>query len=319
MNLFSRVGLNTRLGKVAIAVAALCVSATAAAVDTGNGVEQGTPGVAVRAAPSGPTTGPLTNDSVGSAHMLVPDGSSLHGTFAGGVSLWYDFLAEPGKTYAIDFFDPYSDDGLGPSGIALFNSDGTTSPTETQYSCSQGGRAPAVSPNFGFRCVLRMFAPQLTALQNRKVYIRVDPFFTGEQFQLRVTEATIYGRWTTNTYDFHIEMQNTTGQSVCAQIWLYGNSGLTYSAGSWGGPIEWLGDFTIPAYGANKTIVPSGHLVGTDNRGTWRIHACAGGPQNFTPGALNVSAYGFNPVTKQFLFQPSSGPNGSFSGNAGSY
>ena len=98
------------------------------------------------------------------------------------------------------------------------------------------------------------------------MYIRVARFID-TAFQIRVRESTVYGRWTTNGYDFHVEVQNTTAESMCAQVMFYPNSGMTYTGGVWTGPaLTAFASLTIPPFGASKYVLPNGTLVGTDNR-----------------------------------------------------
>ena len=40
----------------------------------------------------------------------------------------------------------------------------------------------------------------------------------GSQFKIRAREATIYGRWLTAGYDYHLEVENTTGDAMCVEV-----------------------------------------------------------------------------------------------------
>ena len=119
-------------------------------------------------------------------------------------------------------------------------------------------------------------------------YLNTSPFYYS--FHIRVRETTIYGRWTTNGYDFHVELQNTSATDMCAWVEAYPNSGTVYN-----GAAPHLNIVNVPAYGANKIVIPNGTLVGTDNRGTLRINTCKlSRSPTFTTGALHVSTYAFN-------------------------
>ena len=100
---------------------------------------------------------------------------------------------------------------------------------------------------------MRAFPPSIGNAQNKRgIYVSVGSV-AGTQFQIRVRESTMYGRWTTNGYDFHIELENTTSDSICAEIVFYPNSGDTYS-GTWNGGLL-TRTLTIPPFGANKMIL----------------------------------------------------------------
>lgn len=247
------------------------------------------------------------NTAVANARVLVPDGSSIKQTIAGGETRWFVFGAEPGKTYAVEVIDHESDLPSNTIGaVDLFDSTGSAAPPETNINCAMSTRPPELGlTSDGVRCVVRTFLPATGNLENKRgIFIAVSAV-SGPQFQIRVRESTIYGRWTTNGYDFHVEMQNTTADAVCAQLALLPNSGNTYTGGQWSGGV-FSTTLTIPAFGANKVVVPNGTLVGAanDNKGTLRIGACPplSGAQNFVPGALHVSTYAFNPLTNQFLY-----------------
>jgi len=151
----------------------------------------------------------------------------------------------------------------------------------------------------GKRCVVRTFPPSPGNTQNKRgLYVAVGGV-TGASFQVRVRESTIYGRWTTNGYDFHVELQNTTADTMCAEVILLPNAGDSY-AGTWSGAVT-TQTLTVPAFGANKTVFLNGTLVGADKRGTLRIGAC-GAPVNLMPSGLNVSTYAFSPGINQYLY-----------------
>ena len=141
----------------------------------------------------------------------------------------------------------------------------------------------------------------------RPVYVRVtrmDPATGGgAQFKIRARESTVYGRWVTGGFDYHVEVENTTGDAMCVEVARYPASGLTYTPGpGWSGSIASF-TLTVPAFGAVKQVIPNGSLVGSDSEGTLRIGACAS-PVNLIPGALHVStlAHDSGPQSKGFVY-----------------
>jgi len=299
-----------------LALAALFVAtpvAGAGGPDAGTGASKST--VSVARSPSTDIT--PANTTPGTYRALVADGSSLFQTWSGDATKWYAVLIEPGKTYVIDALDPNTDSINGSvSGLGVYEFDGTTTPpAETQVDCGASGHAPGLT-NFAIRCIVRAFTSNVGNLQNQRlIYIRVDRWIN-TSFQIRVREATIYGRWTTNGYDFHVELQNTTAESICAQVIFYPNSGQTYDGTQWtGAALTTFFTLTVPPFGAAKNVLPAGTTVGTDNRGTIRIGACPG-PVNLNTAGLNVSTYAYNPVTDKFLYfftnQPNQGNGNSF-------
>jgi hypothetical protein len=247
------------------------------------------------------TVGPLANTSVANARVIVPDGSSLLQAIGGGETRWFVFGVEPGKTYVVEVVDPYSDLVANTIGSVLaYDASGVAAPPEATVDCTANTRAPALEvASDGKRCVVRTFPPTPGNTQNKRgIYIAVATV-TGPSFQIRVRESTIYGRWTTNGYDFHVELQNTTADSMCAEIIFLPNTGDSY-AGTWSGGLTVL-QLTIPPFGANKTVFANSTLVGPDNKGALRIGACAA-PTNLVPSGLHVSTYAYNPVTDKFLY-----------------
>ena len=260
-------------------------------------------GLGLVAVPAQAQVGPLANTAVGNARVIVPDGSSLLQNIGGGETRWFVFGTEPGKTYAVEVVDPYSDLASNTIGaVNVTDGSGVSAPSETNVDCTANARAPAlVVASDGIRCIVRVFPPTVGNTQNKRgIYVAVGSV-AGPSFQIRVRESTIYGRWTTNGYDFHVELENTTADALCAQILFLPNAGDSYS-GTWSGGLMQT-TLTIPAFGANKFVFPNGTLVGAlnDNKGTLRIGACAT-PVNFVPSALHVSTYAYNPVTDKFLY-----------------
>ena len=312
--------LNERTGVAGkFALATLCLASTIAVAADLNGSPSATIGPTTR--PALGTVGPLDNTTPASARLLVPDGSSVFQVFGADTDKWFTTEVEPGKTYVIEGIDPYADSGFGsvfPMGV--YASDGTTTPPpETQVDCSVGG-ANDIAPgmglaggNNGYRCFVRTYLPTgTTTLGKRAIFIKATKWPTSPgSFQMRVRESTIYGRWTTNGYDFHVELQNTTMDPVCAYVLLYPNA-------SFAGPTATVSVYTVnvPANGANKIIIPNGTVVGADKRGTLHVQACPSAPITLNVGSLHVSTYAFNPVNNQYLYFFPWTANGASSGNS---
>ena len=203
---------------------------------------------------------------------------------------------EPGKTYVIEAVDTQrrshgerdrdarrlgAETALGAAG------------SEVDCAAANGPRPPAVEWQRWHSVRVRTALPKAGMQQNKRpVYVKVtrmDPSLGGgAQFKIRAREATIYGRWLTNGYDYHVEVENTTGDAMCVEVARYPASGLTYAAGpGWSGAIASF-TLTVPPFGAVKQVIASGSLVGADSEGALRISAC-GSPVNLIPGALHVS------------------------------
>ena len=252
-----------------------------------------------------------TNCDTGPARLIVPDGTALKQTFASyPETRWFAMTVEPGKTYVIEAVDTTGDltaDAIGTLGV--FAPDGVSAPPEANVDCtaSNGPRPPAVDINSdGLRCILRTALPAAGMQENKRpVYVnvtRMDPALGGgAQFKIRAREATIYGRWLTNNFAYHVEVENTTGDAMCVEVARYPESGLTYTAGpGWAGSLASF-TLTVPAFGAAKQAIPSGSLVGTDSEGTLRINAC-GSPTNLLAAGLHVSTYAFDPVGNRIIY-----------------
>ena len=128
--------------------------------------------------------------------------------------------------------------------------------------CTANTRAPALEvASDGKRCIVRTFPPTPGNTQNKRgVYVAVAAV-TGSSFQIRVRESTIYGRWTTNGYDFHVELQNTTADSMCAEIIFLPNTGDSY-AGTWSGGLTTLHADDSAVRGEQDGVWLGGTLVG---------------------------------------------------------
>jgi hypothetical protein len=301
-------------------VAACLASSAALAADLNSGAGGSSVVTATREA----GVGPSNNTSAGSARYLIPDGSNLFIGWGTETEKWYYTEIEPGKTYVMEAMDPYADKVAGSmAGMGIYESDGTTTPpSETQVNCGysisvgDGGGVEEIAPgilNYGPRCIVRTYFPtSATTLNKRSIFIKVSHFGSNNAAQIRVRESTIYGRWTTNGYDFHVEAQNTTADAMCIYVLLFPNAGLTYSAGSFGNVPIYVGTLNVPAWGADKIVVPAGTTVGASNdlRGTMRLQSCPSSP-SFNTDGLHVSTYAYNPVTDKFLyFFPSKARNG---------
>ena len=291
-----------RAANTSLLIASLCVASTAAFAGDPNAG-----GTNFNTASRPPERlSPLVNTSVANARVTVPDGTSLFQPIGVSETRWFTFEAEPAKTYVVDILDPYGDLGANVVGaVAVTDSGGTLAPPEANSNCSLAAadRAPGLNvTGDGWRCIIRTFTPTNGATQNKRgIFVGVGTG-GGTSFQIRVRESTMYGRWTTNSYNFHVELQNTTGDSMCAQIVLNPETGYTYSGGVWTVPAGALQvqNLTVPAMGAIKTIIPNGTLSGGAIRGTMRITDCGTG--QLVPDGLNVSSYGFNPVNSEYLY-----------------
>ncbi len=214
-------------GKLSLACASFCLaSAAVLAAD----MNAGSGGASVVTTSRDTKIGPTNNDTVSTARYLIPDGSNVFIGWGTESAKWYYTEVEPGKTYVVEAMDPYADKVLGSfTGMGIYESDGTTTPpAEMQVNCGisgsvgDGGGVEEIAPgilNYGPRCVIRTYYPDgATTLNKRSIFIRVGHFGTNNAGQIRVRESTIYGRWTTNGYDFHVELQNTTADSMCIYV-----------------------------------------------------------------------------------------------------
>ena len=123
-------------------------------------------------------------------------------------------------------------------------------------------------------------------LNKRPVYVKVtrmDPASGGgAQFKIRAREATIYGRWLTAGYDYHVELENTTADAMCVEVVRYPASGLSYAPGP-----GWSGAIDVHADGAGIRCGGKGDCereLGRHGRGrALRVSACAA-PTNLVAG-----------------------------------
>ncbi len=266
------------------------------------------PAIAFSATSGAPSAqaAPAANTSVGNARVLVPDGTSVSQPIGALETRWFVFQVEAGRSYVVEAVDSNGDlsaDAVGA--ISITDATGLAVPIDTVADCTLTLRdqAPGLSPtNNGRRCSVHVAAPDQATTNRKDVYVSVAQG-TGSGVNVRVRDATLFGRWTTNGYEFHIEFDNTTADPVCAQALLYRESGYAFSAG-WGNAAGNLGRYQllIPPNGSIKTVVPDGLAVGGTNRGTLRIVGCPASDSNFVPGAVHVSTYAFNPVTHVYLF-----------------
>lgn len=307
------------VGTLAFGLASLCVAGGAIAADPNAGA--GGPSVIKVARESQmPAT---TNIITGSLRYLIPDGSNVYVAWGTETERWYYTEVEPGKTYVIEAMDPYSNFGSGSfAGMGIYELDGTTTPpAETQVACGisnaegNGSGVEEIAPailNYGPRCIVRTFFPTgSTTLNKRNIYIKLNHFGVNNAGRIRIREATIYGRWTTNGYDFHVELQNTTADSMCTNVLLFRDQGVTYSGGAFGNLPIHATTINVPAYGANKVVIPNGTTVGAsaDKRGTLRLQSCPS--SNFNTDGLHVSTVAYSPALGQFLlYTPSKVRNG---------
>ncbi len=247
----------------------------------------------------------------GTSRMMPADGSSLNQTFtAYPETRWFTLGVEPGKTYVVEAADVNDDltaNAIGTLGI--YDADGVSAPAEASVDCTgaNGPRPPAVDvAGDGIRCVLRTALPTAGMQQNqRPVYVKVtrlDPVAGGgAQFRIRAREATLYGRWLTTGNNFHVEVENTTAEAMCVEVTRYPAGGLSYTAGpGWSGAVV-AQTLTIPAFGADKLVFPSGSLVGGEGEGALRVGACAA-PVNLVAAGLHVSTYAFDPLANRYIY-----------------
>lgn len=259
---------------------------------------------------------PLINTSAANARVVAPDGTSLYQTIAPispgpAETRWITFEAEPGKTYVVDILNPYDDLGSNVIGSVMVTDGGIANnpPPEANSNCGAAAtsRAPGLEvSNDGWRCIIRTWTPGVDGLpgpwnQNKRgIYIGVGSG-QGTSFQIRIRESTIYARWSTTGYDFHVELQNTTADSMCAEVVLNPDTGYSWNGSTWTVPASIHAEqLIVPAMGAIKTIVGIATPSGGKFRGTMRINDCGTG--ELVPGALNVSSYAFNPNTNVYLF-----------------
>ncbi len=243
------------------------------------------------------------------ARLLVPDGTSFAQTFSAyPEARWFVMTIEPGKTYVVEALDTSGDLTANAVGTLSVLAEDGLSPPEASVDCTSANapRSPAVAvANDGLRCVIRAVPPNGTLLNKRPVYIKVtrmDPALGGgSQFKIRARESTIYGRWLTAGYDYHVEVENTTGDAMCVEVARYPASGLTYTAGpGWSGSIASF-QLNVPAFGAVKQVIAKGSAVGRIPRARCGSNACAA-PTNVMAGGLHVSTYAFDSVADRYIY-----------------
>ena len=265
--------------------------------------------------------------------QIVADGTSFEHTYtAFPETAWYVLPVEPGKTYVLDVLDPNGDlvsNAVGP--IQVFEADGMTLPPEVTLNCANttspsptsgnpDARAPSIDINDdGVRCIVRTFPPAAGAAQaKRSLYISVPRKAAasggGSTIAFRAYESTIYGHWNTTAFDFHVELQNTGSDSMCAELVRYPAGGLTYSGLAWATPID-TRTLAVPAHGAIKTVYGMGSAVNGETEGVLRIGACAT-PADLAGAALHTSTYGFDPGTGHYLYYFTSVANDGRSANS---
>jgi hypothetical protein len=249
------------------------------------------------------------NTSVTNARLIVPDGSSLLQAIASGETRWFAFGIEPAKTYVVEVVDPYSDiveNGIDP--MLIRDATGVGGPPEVDWWCHTNNvRAPALSSDTvgGQRCVVRAWPPAPNRTQNKRgVYVAVSRV-AGPSFRIRVRESTLYGRWTTNGYDFRVVVDNRGVDSTCAELLFFPQAGATHDGSVWSGAMV-SATLTVPPFGSREYVLANGTLVGSDNKGAVRIGAC-GTPlaphvTDFVAGSVHVTTYAYNPVTGKHLY-----------------
>ena len=244
--------------------------------------------------------------------VLVPDGTSVSQSFAAyPETRWFAMMVEPGKTYVIETSDGADDLASNAIGsVFLYGEDRYLGPPEASYNCASANsaRPPAVDVAAdGIRCVLVAGLPYPGLQQNRRpVYIavnRMDPLAGGgSQFRIRARESTMYGRWITSAnYDYHVELQNTTVDPMCAWVTRYPASGLHFApGGGWSGGLL-VDTLSVPGFGAVKEVINHGNTVGADSEGALRIGACGSSPQ-VVPAGLQLSTYAFDTAANRYIY-----------------
>ncbi len=299
-----------RSGRTILLIGAV-IAATAFSVGAIAQEKQGS-GIKRNVSVSAPETGisPAANTVVGNARLLIPDGTATFQSMSPGETRWFYFGSEEGKTYTIEAINPYGDSNFNAVSLGVFDSDGVSAAPETTTNCGLASTAPAIEGlpgSDGARCVIRMFRPtSITTLNKRAIYVSVFSN-NANAFQIRIRESTLYGRWTTNGYDFHVEVQNTTTDSILIELDFYPGTGTTPPTGT-----TFSTCLTIPPMGAAKYVRPNGSTVNGDNKGSLRVHSCL---EEFVAGSVVVNNYAYNPVTNQFIPfaapQPINGGNSS--------
>ena len=300
-----------KVGFAGVAVGLTCISSAG----LGQTVNPSVPNQNVTVArPESGGISPAANTAVGNARVVVPDGTSLVQAHAAGETRWFVFAVEQGKTYTVEAIDSAGDLTANALGLGIFVSDGTSVPAELDVHCgNRDSAAPALQVEGlgldGARCIVRTNVPDpFQTLNKRAIYASVSSSQT-TPFQIRVRESTLYGRWTTNGYDFHVELQNTTTDAICAELDFYPGTGTPGPTGT-----VFVTTITIPAKGANKYVRLNGTTVNGDNRGTLRIQDC--GNEQFVPGSLQLNTYAFSPGVNQFLPFSNGTANNGATGNS---
>ncbi len=248
-------------------------------------------GASNRPAPGGETpraTGPLNNDVAGNARTLIPDGTSYSDFQGATAGKWFVANVEHGKSYVLEMHDPYGDLGNNCTSVTVYDSDGVTTPpasTELDYNASTIAPSMEVSVD-GTRVAIR---PDLSAGTFRTYYFKVTQCATGDTFKIRLREATIYSRWTVNSYNMFVALQNTTATDVQVQVLYYDDTGslVTFDSG-----------IVVPAFGATQLQHPLNTL--NPNHGALRVQWWGVGA-GLVPGAINVQTYAFNVAAGVYL------------------
>lgn len=240
-------------------------------------------------APSGKETsragGPLNNDVAGNARILMPDGSTTSDALGAATQKWYVTKLEHGKSYVLEAIDPFGDLGANCVNTTVYDSDATTTPpADTELDTGAANIAPAMEvSDDGQRTAIR---PDLAAAATRIYYIKVTQ--CGSSFRIRLRESTSYSRWTVNSYNMFVGLQNTTQTDVQCQVLFYSDAGVLITNDV----------VTVPGFGAAQVT----HLHDTlaPNHGALRVQWWGLGA-GLVPGHVNVQPYAFNVSTGVYL------------------
>jgi hypothetical protein len=241
-------------------------------------------------------TGPLNNDTALNARVLIPDGTSVSDALGEAAEKWYVATIEQGKSYVLEAMDPYGDLGNNCVLLTVYDSDAvTTPPANAQIDPNANTIAPSMEVNFdGARVAIRSSIGSAFAL-TRVLYFSVIQCATGDTFKIRLREATVYSRWTVNSYNMFVALQNTTTTAVRVQVIYYDDTGAN---GGSTGDVVTADVVTVPAMGAAQVSHAANSL--SPNRGALRVQ-WSGQGSGLVPGAVNVQTYALNVATGVYL------------------
>jgi hypothetical protein len=238
------------------------------------------------------TSGPLNNTTPSLAHTLIPDGTSVTDSQGATAGKFYVANVEQGKSYVLETHDPYGDLDNNCISTTVYDSDGTTTPpADAELDTTAAHIAPSMEvSDDGERIAIR---PDIGAgfPVTRTFYFKVTQCNTADAFKIRLREATIYSRWTVNSYNYFVALQNTTATEVQVQLIYYGDAGGTTA-------VAFNSGVVVPAFGAIQITRAADSLA--PNHGALRIQWWGVG-EGLVPGQLNVQTYAFNVAAGNYL------------------